>query len=293
MDRCLMYMPTSFNGLVLDMQNQHLLRTLAYIAAIIFFFIAIEHFTHETQPNGVGMLLPGFDHIDGRSLAEIPMAEFKKGELETPLVYVSRVTEKIYSATYHCLPTDNSLSMVEEAVSWAGKALGYDPQFDQGLFGFNRLKCGFCSERAAAVTHVLRLNGMDAITLGINGHVITKVTIDGAVYYTDPDYGVGPYLADLPADKIRKVYLQSVMPKLAGIVAEKVVDKSDDEPYYTDEYLQGLESLRSVIYLVSNIIGCLLLVGVLVCSARIITTTSGKGWLRQQPGDLRWPQGGQ
>lgn len=214
--------------------------------------VAVEHFAHDMQPTARGMDLPGYDHIAGPTLEDIPPRVWVIGRAEPVLAYVSRVTRTVHSATYHCLPEDNSLSWIGTVGNEAAKLFGYDAAYELGLFRFSTLRCGYCSERAAAVTRILRANGIDSSTYGLGGHVVTQVVIDGKTYFTDPDYGIGPYPSDLGFDSIQERYKYSVIPSNAKLVAKIVTESSGGAPYLSDEYFDELRFLRRQLAYASN-----------------------------------------
>lgn len=214
--------------------------------------VAIEHFAHDMQPTARGMDLPGYDYIPGPTLEDIPSQVWARGSAEPVLTYVSRVTRTVHYATYHCLPEDHSLSWIVTVGNEAAKLFGYDTAYELGLFRFSTLRCGYCSERAAAVSRVLRESGIDASTYGLGGHVVTRVVTDGKTYFTDPDYGVGPYPSDLDFDSIKEKYKYSVLPSNAKLVATIITESSGGVPYFTDEYFDSLRHLRRLLHYASN-----------------------------------------
>ncbi|MCD5971711.1 arylamine N-acetyltransferase family protein [Pseudomonas quasicaspiana] len=248
-------------------------RVLQFVGLLIMCIVLIEHFSHDAQPRGRGETIPGVDHIQGLTLAEMPKSVFEKGNAEPDLSYVSRVTGMVHRATYHCSPTDNSVSWIEAVLNVIADKTGFDPMYEYGLFNFRTLKCGFCSERAAAVTRVLRENGMDATTYGIGGHVITRVMVGGKAYFTDPDYGVGPYPADLSFSDVINTYEYSVIPSNSELLARIVTKRSDDGPYLSERQITKLRDIRRWIHYVANGLAF----GMIVCGlwlARAIATNS-------------------
>lgn len=222
------------------------------VLIIVPLLASIEHFLHEMQPKGRADDIPGYDHIAGPTLRDIPTRVWVRGGAEPVLAYVSRITRTVHYATYHCLPQDHSLSWIETVGNTAAKLVGYDSAYNLGLFRFSELRCGYCSERAAAATKVLRENGIDASTYGLGGHVVSRVVIDGNTYFTDPDYGVGPYPADLDFGSIKEKYKYSVLPSNANLVAKIVTESSGGVQYFSDEYFDSLRYLRRLLHYASN-----------------------------------------
>lgn len=223
------------------------------LTVLIFIALVTEHFYHDAQPESRGETIPGYDYIQGRTLAEISPLEMAIGKEEPLLAYVGRVTSMVHNATYHCLPDQNSVSWIETVINYAAYKAGHDPNYDLGLYNFRTLRCGYCSERAAAVSRVLRRSGLDAITYGLGGHVVSKVMIGGKAYFTDPDYGVGPYPADLDLEGIEEVYRYSVIPGNAKFIAAIVRDPEGSGPYLSEEYLSSLRDLRRKLHNVANL----------------------------------------
>jgi len=240
------------------MLKNFVLTVIKLVLVIVPFALAFEHFSHEAQPLGRGSELPGYDHIVGRSLADVPASEFVKSADESELGYVSRITQIIHESTYHCLSTDNSLSLVESAVNVLAKAVGYNTNYELGLFDFKDFKCGFCSERASALTKVLQDNGIETITYGLGGHVVSRFTSGGNVFFSDPDYGVGPYRADLDFESVKTVYLNSVLPESANLVASIVTQSKAGGLYIHDKDLKKLQRARKVVGYVSDAFAVLL-----------------------------------
>ncbi|WP_131658077.1 hypothetical protein [Ectopseudomonas composti] len=220
--------------------------------------VAIEHFSHEMQPTASGNSIPGYDHIAGPALHDMSSREWNRGSAEPLLAYISRITKTVHYATYHCEPDDNRLSWIENIANKTAKFLGYDSAYEIGLFRLSKLKCGYCSERAAAATAILRKNGINASTYGLGGHVITRVVSGDAIYFTDPDYGVGPFLANLDLAKTEEIYKYSVLPSNAKLVATIIKKSSGGAPYYSEEYFESLRRLRNLIHYISTAAASLL-----------------------------------
>ncbi|MDD1968899.1 hypothetical protein ACIPO9_01260 [Pseudomonas sp. NPDC090203] len=243
-----------------------LANTAVGLAVLVALALVVEHFSHDAQPQSRGNSIPGYDYIQGRTLAEIPLVEMARRENEPVLAYVTRVTQMVHKATYHCLPDQNSVSWIETAVNYAAYKAGHDANYDLGLYNFRTLRCGYCSERAAAVTRILRRSDLDAITYGLGGHVVSKVMIDGTAYFTDPDYGVGPYPANLDFAGIEELYTHSVIPQNANMIAAIVTDPTGSGPYLSEEYLTSLRDLRRKLHFVANAAASGLLVFSLVAA---------------------------
>jgi hypothetical protein len=235
------------------------------IAGLVCLGLAIEHFTHEYQPRGLGEKIPGYDHISGPTLAEIPQTEFTRRAGESDLAYVKRITQIVHLATYHCPPTNFGLSFIETAVENVMIRLHRDPQFDMGLVDRKRIRCGFCSEQSVVLASILRENGMDARALALTGHVAALVVVDGVEYLADPDYGVGPYPYNLPVEKLRSLYRASSLPEMTNIVVPMIANREDDAPYYSPKFFEDLKTTRNEMFFNSNgLAGLLAFMGVVL-----------------------------
>jgi hypothetical protein len=212
--------------------------------------IGASHFFHEYQPRGreTGSPIPGYTFIPGATLAELPPSAFARLDGEKDIDYVARMTTLVHLSTYHCEPWEHQLSLPGMIVQNAMAAVGRDPQFYQGLILKRTLRCGFCSERAIALSRILSHHGIESHAHGLNGHVASIFTVDGVEYLADPDYGVGPFAYNAPAADLREIYLSSSIPELIDLVVPIIADRTDDYPYFEPSYLDGLKKLRRVFY---------------------------------------------
>ncbi|MDX8514957.1 hypothetical protein [Mesorhizobium captivum] len=124
---------------------------------------------------------------------------------ESKLSYVKRVTDVIHLSTFNCQPNDFSLSWLDHIFL----ILSGNPNvFSDGVLVKDRFACGFCHQRAFFVHQALQRNGIESDVFGLNGHVVARLSIEGKQYYTDPDYGVGPFPAmpESLGDIVRSTY---------------------------------------------------------------------------------------
>jgi len=218
-----------------------------------------SHYFHEYQPRSRDseVPIPGYTFIEGPTLAELPAAAFARIDGELDLEYAARMTKLVHLSTYHCEPTDHQLSLPGMLVRAAMELVGRSPQFEQGLIRKRSLRCGFCSERAIALSKVLSDHGLGSHAQGLNGHVTSMFTIDGVDYLTDPDYGVGPFSYNSTESELKEIYASSVLPDNAKLVAGIIANRTDDAIYYGEAYLNNLRWLRSFFYQSSSILAAI------------------------------------
>jgi hypothetical protein len=58
------------------------------------------------------------------------------------------------------------------------------------VIGISSLGGGLCNVRSGVLTNLLRMNGFNAYSIVLEGHVITVVNVDGRNVVLDPDFGV-------------------------------------------------------------------------------------------------------
>lgn len=91
-------------------------------------------------------------------------------------------------------------------------------------------------------------HGIESHAHGLNGHVTSIFTVDGAEHLAAPDYGVGPFSYSAPAAELREIYLASSIPELVDLVVPIIANRTDDYPYFEPSYLAGLKKLRRMFY---------------------------------------------
>ncbi|TGQ50944.1 hypothetical protein EN836_26575 [Mesorhizobium sp. M1C.F.Ca.ET.193.01.1.1] len=158
---------------------------------------------HQSRP-GAGTA--GITAISIVPIASIPNTALDMTGGESKLAYVKRVTDIVHLSTFNCQPSDFSLSWLDRIFL----ALSGNPSvFSDGVLVKDRFVCGFCHQRAFLVHQALQRNGIESDVFGLNGHVVARVSIEGKQYYTDPDYGVGPFAArpESLEDVVRSTYL--------------------------------------------------------------------------------------
>ncbi|QMV01585.1 hypothetical protein GHV40_08865 [Devosia sp. D6-9] len=175
----------------------------------------------------------------GMALVASPRNQDKTSLLIAPgensLGYVKRVTDFIHLSTYHCDPGAPPLSLFEQLV-FIGRAERVVNS--EGILVRSRFTCGYCHQRAYLAARLLRHSGIEAVVYGLNGHVLLRFHIDGADYFTDPDYGVGPYAYSDDPQFLHRVVLNNYA-KASWLNAETIAGMAtsyeDNAPY--GEYL--------------------------------------------------------
>lgn len=263
------------------LRQPHLASILGVAICVFLIISGSAHFFHAYQPPGDPKgSLAGFHYIAERRFADIEAAEMTRRVNEGELGYVTRINEMVHQSTYHCNPTDYSLSAVEFATSRLMKVLGFRFDWRQGLFG-ERMLCGFCHQRAIILARVLESNGIPAAAFGLNGHVVTLVQLEGAEYLVDPDFGALPYRYDVDDRSLRAGFDASY----ANVgfddmdnIFEMVASREDNELYYSPEYLDGIQVNREILFSLAPYVAAIFIVfGVIGLSAFLLNNGS-RAW---------------
>jgi hypothetical protein len=148
---------------------------------------------------------------------------------ETDLAFATRVTDVVSDAIYHCEPSEPQ-SLLSPLVATG-----------EGILHPAHLRCGFCHQSAFVLAEALVRGGISAYARGLNGHVVTALSLDGTEYVADPDYGVMPFAIDwddaLPSALAAYVAVpDSEQPR----VRRAYGTADDDGPYYTMAHLRSL-----------------------------------------------------
>lgn len=233
------------------------LRIAVTLLGLIFCGLAAQHFwmVHaDPAPDGIaGLNRPAIQPIQS-----IPDSQFDLTDGESKVGYVKRVTYMVHLSTYHCEPSDSRISILDR---FAALVLGHGQSvFSEGILAKSRFTCGFCSQRAFLVYDILKRNGFSAEVFGLNGHVVTRVNIDGVLYYTDPDYGVGPFAVaddvDLLRNTIQAAYVRAPWPNID--VISQIYLSEDNREYRQD--IDEVEDEQRVVFTVSDNIAVFLFI---------------------------------
>lgn len=247
--------------------------------------LATSHFTHSSQSPGNVAGVPGLNYVSGPTLAEVDPKVWLKRENESELAFAGRISRQVHNSTYHCSPTEFTLSPVETVLSTALQIFTFGTDvfgWNQGLLSMNRLVCGFCHQRAYFVAKVLRDNGIDAKTYGLTGHVVTHFAADGRQWLVDPDYDVPPLQYDVDPESLLSAATDRY--EVASwsnqlMVANMIATKSDNGPYYSNEYLDTLVQRRAALFFIADIVAAAL------AMAAIAGSTAALVWQRTGAGN--------
>lgn len=132
---------------------------------------ALKNLHYSTQPK-----LTGWD--DER---------LKREPHETDMQYATRMNIVVGSAFHHCnyATRQNIFEIVTSFFILTWKK--------NGFLQASR-NCGFCHQAAYILARVLNAEGIDAIPLGMSGHVCVLMKNGNEEYIFDPDFVVGPML---------------------------------------------------------------------------------------------------
>ncbi len=103
--------------------------------------------------------------------------------------YVIRLTDLVYRRMVHASVEKTAPSFFENYILWARvKRLGYFQWVN--THKAIRAGGGLCGQQAFVVNNMLRYQGIVSRILGINGHILNEVFVDGRWRVVDPDYNV-------------------------------------------------------------------------------------------------------
>ncbi|UCI07153.1 hypothetical protein [Mesorhizobium sp. B1-1-8] len=191
-----------------------------------------------------------------KPISEIADSALDITEGESQLGYVKRVTDVVHLSTFNCDPTEFSLSWLDRLFLWRS---GNPSAFAEGMLVKDRFTCGFCHQRAFLVHQALKRNGIASDVFGLNGHVVTRVNIDGKQYYTDSDYGVGPFpaAAETLEETVRNTYSLSAWgdPDLLA----SLYTSAEDNQIYINNNIDQMATQQATILRQSGVAANLLL----------------------------------
>jgi hypothetical protein len=207
-----------------------------------------EPFTPVLAPTDI----PNFTRSEAPPLAGEDDPRLMRQPGEAALAFATRVNDEISRAFAHCTPAD---SVAHGWLLYGLHAAGFTYVTEQGLLTSRRNLCGFCHQAAHIEAAALRRHGIEAQVLGLNGHVVVRANIDGATYYLDPDYGVGPFSDNRPGFSAE---LDAGYTPLLGDMAPRVVSlftsRDDNQPYYSDGYLEAVERQQALILVIQDLL---------------------------------------
>ncbi|MDX8520159.1 hypothetical protein [Mesorhizobium dulcispinae] len=235
------------------MKNISYIHTALLGLAVACAVISAQHFW-TVYPGRLGAGTAGLTAVTIKPISEIADTVLDITEGESQLGYVKRVTDVVHLSTFNCQPTEFSLSWLERIFLWLS---GSPSLFVEGILVKDRFTCGFCHQRVFLVRQALQRNGITSDLFGLNGHVVARVNIDRKQYYTDPDYGVGPFpaAADTLEEAVRSNYSLAASGDLELLVGF-YNSAEDNKPYgdYIDRVFEKQAALFKKSRLVANLL---------------------------------------
>jgi hypothetical protein len=227
----------------MQLKNSFLFGSLLLLTLVA---VILRFYEYEPPHDGPAEPIPGYSYALEPRLANFGDKRLKKKVGESDLIFATRVNKVIFNSFYHC-----NYKEVTSFSELIGRKIYYD-SLSIGFISPNR-PCGWCHQSSIIASLVLVENGINAIPLGINGHVITLVNFEstdefdidqisgekkgGGWYVFDSDFGVGPFVYG--DDMWRSVenhypeYFRNINQYASAF--QKI---SDDSPYYSLEELK-------------------------------------------------------
>jgi hypothetical protein len=224
-----------------------------WIFCLLCIWAAIEH-RLVAASTGAKQGMPGFEQAIEPAIAALPDSILAKSPRESTLGYVKRITDTVHLTTYHCKPSDFELSFLDKI---AMTILNVDKKttfLSEGILVADRFTCGFCSQRSFITSRILRDSGVPSEMYGLEGHVVLRLNIDGTTYYTDADYGVGPFSiapGENIAEAVKKVYATSSV-DLKDLISNIYATVDNNRPYA--EYINGLYDQQARVFFFSDLL---------------------------------------
>lgn len=193
------------------------------------YFVAASH---EAALGNQGKI-PGYSYATSPPFIGWDDARLLKLGNESPLDFVMRANEAVAQAIYNCHPNPGGLKFLPGKI---GKLTR-----EHGLLSATHIRCGYCHQSAYVLSRALRNNGIDAVTYGVGGHVVTLVWLDGQSWIVDPDWGVGPFKVDVRSkeemSQLAPSYATVTQVDLVGGMEKIYSNTDDDDLYYSSQYL--------------------------------------------------------
>lgn len=235
-------------------------------------------FTDYEPKTDASFKFPGYSFALESQLTGFSDQRLKRKVGESDLDYATRINKQIFNAYYHC-----NYKEVTNFSEWIASKI-YNDSLNIGFLSPNR-PCGWCHQTSFILSRTLVENGINAIPLGLNGHVVTlvnfqsndKFEIDemgggGSRWYIfDSDFGLGPFpYSDNMWSSIASFYPEQVRSNSAYISAFQTI--AEHSPYYTLEALNKefikQEKLLAMIDRLHNITILILLFMIFVATVK-------------------------
>lgn len=227
------------------------------LAPTIFFF-------NSSEPESG---IPNYNFSTEPPISDWNDKRLKRRSHEGDLDLAQRLTSTISASIYHC-EFDEAPRLLENLVF-----LFKIPEFEQGHLALKSLRCGYCHQIAYILAKALLLQGIPAEVWGLNGHIVTLITIDQIRYIADPDFGIGPIkYEETTSNKTLKLYLDIVGDDTLWqeAVRKPLSSLDDDGRYYSMDELNEIEkSQERVILKLETTAYILMLLGLFVLATSI------------------------
>lgn len=268
--------PHKMGNFKISTSRSKIIYILSGIIILIFGMTQLKRERQELRREGG---LPGIHFMVGGPLKDLPANSFDRVPLEGELDFAQRLPNLIHQSTYNCSPSDFELSFIDFALSRPLEIIAsVDFGWHEGLLVEEVMLCGFCHQRAFFLTDHLIENNVDAMTLGLSGHVVTLANIEGTDYLLDPDYGATAINYNLFDEELRVAvfdgYSQSAFDNSA-VIFPMIASRDDNFQYYEHEYLQGISERQRLLFRISDVIAlALVAIGVTTAVAPIVGAKS-------------------
>jgi hypothetical protein len=186
---------------------------------------------------------------------------------EPDLAFATRLNGVVSDAIYHCDYAAAPRLVDRLVVALFGA--------NEGLITPRALVCGFCHQSAYVLARALSNAGLKALVLGLNGHVVTAIDVNGQRLIFDPDFGVGPFrYAELSMERTMRSYTSAFMGNLPSLTSlrDALRVTVDDAEYRPMRELDLIELKQS---------GLLMLVDWLAAILACIAAWHGAGAVRR------------
>jgi hypothetical protein len=121
-------------------------------------------------------------------------------DLNNKILYGNAMMAFVHNDTFHC-----KYYQTHNKVHYLASLLLPILFKEYGLIDWRYFQCGFCHQRNLLLTRILNASGFDAKLIGLDGHVITEITIEKEKYWVDADYGVNIFKKPLEVEVERVV----------------------------------------------------------------------------------------
>lgn len=118
--------------------------------------------------------VPGMSYATAPALKSFDDPRLSRLDGEGTLNFANRINQTLFEAFYHC-DTNDAARVVDRLATY----LLPREYRDQGFLDLKSARCGFCHQSAFILSHALAAGGVDARPIGLIGHVVSLVKIEG------------------------------------------------------------------------------------------------------------------